>query len=99
MQAKLFLQKENLISQYNFYFKWANNPIIVSGTIPSMINRFIIYLFSKTDLPKPSFELLKNSATQVPIFSNNDEESSSEDITNKLKVIIENLNNIQYDDR
>jgi predicted TIM-barrel fold metal-dependent hydrolase len=98
--AKNFtLQKQNLNSQYNFYFKWSNNPIIVSGTIPNMMNRFIIYLFSRNDLPKLSFELLKNSATQIPINFNNEEDSSTEAITNKLKIIIENLNNKKYSDR
>ena len=98
--AKNFnLQKQNLNSQYNFYFKWSNNPIMVSGTIPNMMNRFIIYIFSRNDLPKLSFELLKIFATQIPINSNNEEESSNEEIANKLKDIIENLNNKQNNDQ
>ncbi len=89
------IQKQNLNSQYNFYFKWSNNPIIVSGTIPNMMNRFIIYFFNSSDPSKPSFEVLKNSATDIQMISN---DSSNEEITSKLKVLIENLNNVQYSD-
>ena len=85
------LQKKNLNSQYNFYFKWRNNPIIVSGTIPDMTNRFILYLFNGNDLPKPSFDSLKFVSGQDQVIFNDGEESSNENITNKLKLIYENL--------
>jgi len=87
-------QISGLTKQNNFYFTWNDYAFIISGIILNLMDRYVIYFFNNKELEDPSFELLKNSATQIilgelpPEELNKEIEIKTAEIFEKLKINI-----------
>ncbi|TFF89405.1 MAG: hypothetical protein EU549_00780 [Promethearchaeota archaeon] len=83
-------QKDDLESQYNFYFEWRNNPTIIAGIIPPQLERVFIYLLNRKDHNKIPFNSIENIS---PIFNlNSGTENLNENQLNLVYNVIRNFN-------